>query len=117
MSHPPQGRLDLPISFTNSAASPASSSGASIAAKCPPCGISVQRTTLYPRSTHDLGGLGSSYGNRATAQGASTRCPWASRSGVRDDSRYSRIEEAMELVTQYSVTFVSSQSIGIRLAG
>jgi len=43
----------------NVAMSRASSSGCSVAAKCPPDGIGVHRTTRYIRSAHSRGGGGS----------------------------------------------------------
>src|SRR5580692_3697785 len=49
--------------------SSASNSGSSIAAKCPPRAISVQRFTLKNRSAHSRGGWLISFGKSANAAG------------------------------------------------
>jgi hypothetical protein len=53
--------------------SSASLCGSSIAAKCPPRGISVQRCTLKKRSAHLRGGVAMSFGKSANAPGVRFR--------------------------------------------
>ena len=62
--------------------------------------MSVQRFTLYTRSTHERGGEEISNGKRATAVGVEILSPDPKLSGVALDSRYTRIDDAIELVTQ-----------------
>jgi hypothetical protein len=67
------GRSHYRSGRKNSRRSSASSSGCSIAAKCPPLGIIVQRTIFKPRSASSRGGMAISLGKSAPATGGSTR--------------------------------------------
>src|SRR5271163_4808312 len=96
--------------------SAASKAGSSAAAKCPPRGISVQRSMLYPRATHSRGGNGASKGNRAIAQGRRTDSPGANCSGAFLTSLYKRKDDEIVSVIQYSVTFESSSSLVNRVS-
>src|SRR5271156_6179759 len=88
----------------------ASIAGSSMAAKCPPFGISVHRVTLYPRSTYVLGGIGISRGKCAMATGTLTFSPGANLSGRLRPSQYNRMADGIERVNQYSETVVRISS-------
>src|SRR5262249_27505744 len=56
------------------------------------------------------GGMGSSFGNRATPQGAGTLSPAPKRSGTAPASAYKAAEEPAVPVSQYRVTLASNVS-------
>ena len=72
----------------NATISPASSSGCSRAAKCPPLGMSVHLLiSVKTRSTHSRGGMSVSAGKWATAVGTRIACPGAKLTGLRRASQ------------------------------
>src|ERR1019366_1779874 len=80
--------------------SSASSVGCSMAAKCPPRGITVHCRTSKKRSASSRGGQGISTGNCANAIGGVMRVPAAKRSGSRRISLYSRMDDEIVPVNQ-----------------
>src|SRR4051812_12989191 len=95
-----------------------SNSGCSNAAKWPPRGISVHRSTLKNRSAHSRGGFERSLGNIAKAVGTSdepSRCLMPCLIQVLAPawvlSKYGANEWSIVSVTQYRVTLASNSSL------